>query len=109
MKRRSFLSLLGLAPAAPLIAREMAKPAPLAPKPHDLSGTADEHVKLIKKVLRDTFPKPGEPVQLVSIRYDGPICPWHASDSSCYRCPTCREWHCSLGPHAHSPTEWRKR
>ena len=28
MKRRSFLSLLGIAPAAPLIAKEMAKEAP---------------------------------------------------------------------------------
>jgi hypothetical protein len=38
MKRRSFLSLLGLAPAAPLIAREMAKAFP-APQPTDLPKT----------------------------------------------------------------------
>jgi hypothetical protein len=57
MKRRSFLSLLGLAPAAPLIAKEMAKALP-APQPHDLPKVcADEHIKLIKDTLRRTFPK----------------------------------------------------
>jgi hypothetical protein len=33
MKRRSFLSLLGLAPAAPLIAKEMAKAPEVSPVP----------------------------------------------------------------------------
>jgi hypothetical protein len=33
MKRRSFLSLLGLAPAAPLIAREIVKAEPVAVPP----------------------------------------------------------------------------
>jgi hypothetical protein len=61
MKRRSFLSLLGLAPAAPLIAREMAspisEPAARILAEHGLPlPTTDEHMKLLKKALRDTFP-----------------------------------------------------
>lgn len=48
MKRRGFLGLLGLAPAAPLIAKEALRVRP---------ATADEQVEQIKNVLRETFPK----------------------------------------------------
>jgi hypothetical protein len=44
MKRRSFLSLLGLAPAAPLIAREMAKAPELPPEPAAPTVRFEKHV-----------------------------------------------------------------
>lgn len=52
MKRRGFLGLLGLAPAVPLIAKEVMQLRP---------ATTDDHVQRIKKALQETCPKLAPP------------------------------------------------
>lgn len=44
MKRRGFLGLLGLAPAVPLIAKELAKGAPTSPPPPERTVRIEKYV-----------------------------------------------------------------
>lgn len=96
MKRRGFLGLLGLAPAAPLIAKELAKTveAEVPPLP----------VQAVRYEGYDSF-------MVTAGAYSGSSsyswseipasCPDHASDANCHRCDICDEWHCSLNAEAH--------